>query len=92
MSKKPKTLLPQPWHPVPYDDVVTNALKALDAGIASAGQQTVALRWIVEVAAGTYDMSYRPGADGQRDTDFAEGRRFVGNSIVKQLKLRLAAK
>lgn len=52
----------------------------------------MALRWIIETAAGTYDMSFRAGPDGERETTFAEGRRFVGNQIIKQLKLRQTAK
>lgn len=32
-------------------------------------------------------MSFRPGGDdGKRETDFAEGRRFVGNQIIKLTK------
>lgn len=88
MSTRKKSV--HPWQPVDYDSAVTGAIKALEAGAASAGQQQLALRWIVEAAAGTYDMSFRPGQDGDRDTAFAEGRRFVGNSIVKQLRLRQA--
>ncbi len=67
-------------------------MQALATGEASPEQQKRALRWIVENAAGTYDMSYRPGAEnGRRDTDFAEGKRHVGNQIVKLLKVSLAA-
>jgi hypothetical protein len=77
----------QPWHPAPYDEAVTGALKALHAGAANAGQQQRALNWIIEALCGTYDLSYRPGEDGERDSAFAEGKRFVGMQIVKQLKL-----
>jgi hypothetical protein len=80
----------KPWIPVRYDDALTGAIKALAAGNANEDQQKRALKWIVEQAAATYDMSYRPGEDGRRDTDFHEGRRFVGNQIVKQLKLTTA--
>lgn len=97
MSKKAKSIQPnsiransKPWIPVGYDDALTGAIKALAVGNASSDQQQRALKWIVEAAAATYDMSYRPGEDGRRDTDFHEGRRFVGNQIVKQLKLTTA--
>jgi hypothetical protein len=80
-----KTALP--WHPAPYDEAVTGALKALQSGTANAAQQQRALKWIIEPLCGTYDLSYRPGEDGERDTAFAEGKRFVGQQIVKQLKL-----
>ena len=44
----------------------------------------MALRWIVNVAAGTYEPSFRSDADGgDRETAFAEGRRYVGMQIVK---------
>lgn len=77
-----------PWKPVGYDlpDIV--ALQALQQGTADAEQQKRALKWIVEVASGRDEQSFYPGGeDGRRNTDFAEGRRFVGNSIVKMLRL-----
>jgi hypothetical protein len=49
-----------PWHPAPYDEAVTGAIKALQAGTANAGQQQRALKWIIEALCGTYDLSYRP--------------------------------
>lgn len=82
MSKK---TAPQPWHPAPYEEADTNAVKALAAGVANDGQQQRALKWIIETLCGTYDLSYRPISD--RDTTFAEGKRFVGMQIVKQLHL-----
>ena len=84
MSKK---AAPSPWLPAPYEPADTGALKALQAGKASEGQQQRALAWIVNTLCGTYDLSYRPGDDGSRDTAFAEGKRFVGLQIVKQLKI-----
>lgn len=67
------------------------ALQALQRGDASADQQKRGLDYIINLA-GTYDLNYCPGGDdGRRDTDFAEGKRFVGLQIVKALKLNLAA-
>lgn len=67
-------------------------MQALAAGTADPVQQKRALAWIIEQAAGTYDLSYRPGAqEGDRDTAFAEGKRFVGSQIVKMLKVSVAA-
>lgn len=61
-------------------------------GTASADQQRRALKYIIEVLCGTYDMSYQPGdGDGRRDSDFAEGKRFVGNQIVKFVNMNLAS-
>ena len=76
----------KPWMPVPYNDFVIRALKALADGTASESQQKRLLDWWINAACGTYDMSFRPGEDGDRETVFAEGRRFVGLQTVKLLK------
>lgn len=69
------------------DDADCAALRALADGVATAGQQKAALAWIVNRAALTYDMPYRPGGeDGDRDTAFACGRMFVGQQIVRAMK------
>lgn len=73
------------WAPAPYDIKDIAAVQAMARGEADAAQQARALKWIIEVVAGTYDQSYRP--DSERDTAFAEGRRFVGLSLVKATKL-----
>ncbi len=83
MAKKPPA--DAAWAPAPYEPPDTAAIQALARGEAAPHQQVRALQWIVEVAAGTYDQSYRP--DSERESAFAEGRRFVGLQIVKQTKL-----
>lgn len=66
------------------------AIQALQRGNATTEQQKRALTWIIEKAATTYETSYRKGGpEGDRETVFAEGRRFVGNLIVGALKLKL---
>lgn len=40
------------------------------------------MKWIINVLCDTYGMSYRPGENGRRDTDFAEGARNVGLQLV----------
>jgi hypothetical protein len=85
--KKPPVV--HPWHPAPYDDADTYAVKALAAGVANEGQQKRALEWIINTLCGTYDLSFRPGADGDRETAFAEGKRHIGLQLVKQVKLIL---
>lgn len=88
MAREPKA--PPAYLPAPWTDADVAALQALQRGDATAEQQQRALRWVVDVAAATYDMAYRPGGqDGERETCFAEGRRFVGNQIVKLLRLNL---
>lgn len=69
--------------PPAYDRADVMAFKALVAGVANDAQQKRALNWIINQACGTYDLSFRPGINGERDTSFAEGRRFVGLQIVK---------
>lgn len=73
------------WHPPDYNKSDVFAVKALAAGNASDHQQKQALRWIVNQACGTYDLSFRP--ESERATCLAEGRRFVGLQIVKLLNL-----
>lgn len=73
------------WAPPSYEKAHVYALKALQDGRAEPHQQQMALTWIVNMAARTYDLSYRP--DSERDSAFAEGRRFVGLEIVKLLNL-----
>jgi hypothetical protein len=85
--KKPAAI--EPWKPAPYDEADTYAIKALAAGVANEGQQKRALKWIIESLCGTYDLSFRPGPEGDRDTAFAEGRRSVGLQLVKQINLVL---
>lgn len=65
-----------------YDDHDIRAMKALSLGGASDDQQRRAFDLIIHLC-GTYDLSFRPGADGARLTDFAEGKRFVGTEIIK---------
>lgn len=78
---------PPPWLPSPYDDGINAAIQALAAGIANEGQQKRALDWIINVLCGAHDLSFRPGShEGDRDTAFAEGKRFVGSQIVKLIK------
>lgn len=86
MALNPKKII-SACEPVPYDPGDVSAIQACINGVAEGYQQQRAMKWIIENAAGTYDQSFRPGLEGQRDTDFAEGRRFVGNSIVKLSRL-----
>lgn len=81
---KHEAYYPPAWEPADF-----RAIKSLAAGEATPDQQMRALEWIIEAACGTYDLSYRPSSD--RDTAFAEGRRFVGLQIVKALNIDLSA-
>lgn len=77
-----------PWIPPAYELADAMAIKGLANGTASPDQQQRALKWLIENACATYELSYRPTSD--RDTSFAEGRRFVGLQIIKMLKLNIS--
>lgn len=80
-----------PVAPAPIDDQEAMAIKAIQMGVANAGQQQMALKAIVQKMAGTYDVSFRPGgAEGSRLTDFAEGKRWVGQQILNALNRKFA--
>ena len=86
MAVKPPT--GAAWAPAPYEPYDISSLQALAKGEADAGQQQRALRWIVEAVCATYDQSFRP--ESERETAFAEGRRFVGLTLVKAMKLDIS--
>ena len=71
--------------PAEWSDADVYAIKALAAGNANEAQQRRALDWIIKAAARTYDVSYSPASD--RETSFAEGRRFVGLQVVKLVNM-----
>lgn len=77
-----------PHVPPPYELPDVSALQALHRGSASPDQQQRALQWIIEQAAGAYEFQFYPS---DRETSFALGRGFVGQQIVKLLKLDLAS-
>lgn len=72
------------WLPVVPTYAEAMALAALASGTANPEQQKRALQFVIEKAASTYDLAYRP--DSARDTDFALGRAFVGQQLVKIVK------
>lgn len=78
-----------PWKPPAFDPADAAALQALQRGNATPEQQKRALDWIVLKACATYDFAYRPGPVGERDTNIALGRQFVGQQIVKLLNLKI---
>lgn len=88
-KRKPDDI-PQPWDPPAADEQDIRAMKALASGKASEGQQRVALQWIINRAAGTYDQPFRPGGeDGRRATDFAAGKMHVGQRIVNLINMAM---
>lgn len=87
--KKPALPSSKPYVPPQWEPADVAAIQALQRGDASPDQQRRALDYIIINLAGTYDLSYRPDSD--RDSAFAEGKRFVGLHLVLATKLNLAA-
>ncbi len=77
-----------PHLPAEYELADVSALQALQQGVANEDQQKRALRWVIERAAGTYEAHFYPE---ERFTTFALGRAFVGQQIVKMLRLNVSA-
>lgn len=74
--------------PAEYSVAEVAAIQALHRGEATDAQQKLALKWLIENAALTYDLEYRTDP---RDHAFCSGRRFVGLQVVKMLKLNLTS-
>lgn len=79
-----------PWRPAPWEPADATALQALRRGDCPPHLQQRALNFILLNLCGIRDLSFRPGGeDGRRETDFAEGKRFVGLQIGKLLETRV---
>lgn len=85
--KKKVTRAQGPQVPPGYELADVSAFQALQSGTATPDQQMRALRWLIERGAGTYEFNYYPS---DRDTAFALGRAFVGQQVVKLLKLSIS--
>lgn len=84
MSKIPPSFV----LPDVLDDLDVNAIKAMNKGTASEQQQQRAMRFIIEKLCLTYDWPYRPSPTGDtNETHVALGRMFVGQQIVRIIKL-----
>lgn len=84
MAKQPPA--GAPYAPAPYTTEDIGAARALFRGEAQPHEQLRIIEWLKTMSGG-YDLSYRPGEDGRRDTDFAEGKRFVWLQLLKLSKL-----
>lgn len=77
----------EPWWPAVYDvELHPAAIKACYFGTATPEQQTAAMAWIIDMAAQTADQSFYPG--DTHVSAFIEGRRSVGNQIMKLVKFK----
>jgi hypothetical protein len=88
-GKVPNAPRPEPWKPPEWEPEDAHAIQAVMYGRASEEQQKRAMAFIVNQICGTYDLSYRSASD--RDTAFAEGKRFVGLQLTKFANLNIAA-
>ncbi|MEE9598384.1 MAG: hypothetical protein V3V96_16555 [Acidiferrobacterales bacterium] len=73
-----------PWQRPYYIEAEAQAVKACYNGTATERQQRMILEYLLR-ACGKDDMSYRP--NDPYDTAFAEGKRWVANTLVWMLKL-----
>lgn len=76
----------RPFHPYEWANDLNGvrAIQALALGVANEGQQKQAIETIFQIC-GLDDLSYSP--DSTHDTAFAEGKRYVGNQVLKLAKL-----
>ena len=90
MAEQPtrKGKITSPWEVKTPDVTIAAAFDALQRGQASSHQQRVAMHWLIVECCDYYGLSFRPGEDGRRDTDFAEGKRFVGGQVVKMANIK----
>ena len=66
------------------------AMKALAAGHASDSQQKRVLEWLIQICQ-TYENPYRPGGrSAERASQFACGKQFIGQQIVKLINMPMA--
>ena len=72
-----------------WDIPTASAIQALIKGEATPDQQRGAMHWLINQACGTYNISF--SEIGDRETCFAEGRRYVGSQIVKLNTLSINA-
>lgn len=82
--QRPKSVLAS----APYGDEELDAIEAWSTGTASREQQILSHNWVVDIICRTDDIGYEPGETGRRDTDFLQGRRYVGLEIRKMCKGR----
>ncbi len=87
--KDPSLPKAEPWKPSHWEIPDAAALQAVHRGEATPEQQQRALQYVIETLCGTYDLAFRPASG--RDTDFALGKVWVGQQIVKLLHINTHA-
>lgn len=74
------------WYPPTYDIDDIRAIQALASS--TDAQIKRALDWIINKAAATYDNGFVADDPSGRIAAFVDGRQFVGQQIVKLMKLK----
>lgn len=90
-ANKPRAFvaLPQraPQDPLPLEEPDLHAIHALVRGDATQDQQFRFVQWFNR-ATGVSENPFRSGPDGARETDFACGKRFVGDQFYSIAKMK----
>jgi len=81
--------VPQAFKIPPLTVYEVQAIRALEVGEADPHQQRLVLDCILKKICRTYDVHFVPECD--RSSVFLEGRGFVGQNILKFLRLEPAA-
>jgi hypothetical protein len=88
MSESPALPARAPYRSPRLTSEIVYAVKAIQAGAATPAQQADFFTWLIVEVCRKDDLSFRPGGlDGQRDGDFAEGKRFVALSVLRAYNL-----
>ena len=85
LRRKENQIIPyvDPLEKPDYVEADVQAIRAVHEGRATPEQQKRMCDWLIQ-SYGTYDTSYRPKSE--RDTIFAEGRRYAGMILVWMIK------
>jgi hypothetical protein len=82
---------PAPHEPVALSVEEVRAIQSIWEGKADPHQQRLALEAILGPLCETDAIGFHMGADGDRLTSFAAGKRYVGNSIRRIITTPLTA-
>lgn len=79
-----------PWKPTQWEPADAAALQALMRGDCPPHLQQRAIKFIMWELCGVRDLNFYPGGqEGERDTSFALGKRFVGLQIAKLIEIKV---
>ncbi len=79
-----------PWRLTPWEPEIASAVQAMVRGDCPSNLQQRLIAFIIYEMCGAGDLHYRPGGiEQQRDTDFALGKAWVGQQLVKLTKVRI---